>query len=174
MAKFEIRDVQVEGSDKTEKRPVNTETGRVMFSKSQAATVIFREESENQDAEGSLRKRFMARVMDELQMGSSGANTYYYNEVNQSKGEYKYKHNKASALRKKEREAEQTTEEVTDQQVEQTQDESGEVHRWQVVLKDTRELLDSFTTRKAAQSFNKEQKAAGVETVMVDGEKKVA
>lgn len=167
MAKFEIQNVEVEG--KTEERPVDTSTGRILFSKSQAATIIYREEVANEDAEGSLRKRFMTRAMEELELSKHGANTYYYNERQQANGEYKYKHNKNSAERKKAQQAEEAPVEAP-----VAEEAPVEVHRWQVVLKDTRDLIDSFTTRTAAQNFNKEQKAAGKDTVMVDGNKKAA
>lgn len=163
MAKFEIQNIEVEG--KVEQRPVDIETGRVCFSKSQAATIIYREVMADSEAEGSPRGRFIARAMVELELSKHGANTYFYNERQQANGEYKYKHNKNSAERKKSRETVEASVEAVEEAA------PVEVHRWQVVLKDTRALVDSFTTRTAAQQFNKEQKAAGKETVMVDGEK---
>lgn len=170
MATYQMQEVEVEG--KKEMRPVDTKSGRVMFSKSQASTAIYRQEVENEDGEGSLRQRYIARVMDELGMSKSGASTYFYNEREQASGGYKYKHNKNSAERKKAKEAEaKATEEATVEQAEQKTEEAKEVHRWQVVLADTRELVDSFTGRAAAQKFNKEQKEAGKATVMVDGNK---
>jgi len=171
MTTFKMETQEIRGQDK--QVYVNIHTGRVMESKSQASTTIFREEQKNEDGEGSLRKRYMARVIAELGMSKPGASTYYYNELEQDRGGYKYKHNKNSTDRKNAAEA--AKKEATETQAPTVeapvQQDDVEVHRWQVVLKDTRELVESFTGRKAAQDFNKDQKAAGKQTVMIDGNK---
>lgn len=175
MAKFQVETRNIEGVEK--EVYVNTETQRVIMSKSHASEMIFREEMAKDAAseEKSVRQRYIARVMSEIGLSKNGAATYFQNEKNRDRGEDKYKHNKASRVRAKQREdANKSKEEQTAKVEEKATEEAKEIHRWQVVLKDTRALVDSFTGRKAAQEFNKEQKAAGVETVMVDGNKKSA
>lgn len=174
MAKFEIQTQTVEGVEK--EVYVNTETGRVIQSKSHASEMIFREEAakDADTEEKSLRQRYIARVTSEIGLSAKGAATYYQNEKNRERGEDKYKHNKASRVRAKQREEAAKAKEEKVEEVNTQAEEAKEIHRWQVVLKDTRELVDSFTGRKAAQDFNKAQKAAGKQTVMVDGNKKSA
>lgn len=167
MRTFEIRTVDVEGEMK--ERPVDIATGRVYGSKSQVAGYIFDEVVSDESIEPKhQRGAYINRCKAELNMTSHGASTYFYNKRKKAAGGDEYEHNKNSAAKKKAAEAAQETPVVEEAQSE------AELHRWRVVLKDTRAIVDSFTGRKAAQKFNKEQKAAGVQTVMVDGEKEAA
>lgn len=161
---FEIRSVEVEGEMKD--RPVDIATGKAYASKSQVASFIFNEVIADESiTEKRQRSAFINRCIAELNMSTSGASTYFYNKRMKAAGGNEYQHNINSAQRKAAKEAEATATEETSQQTE------AELLRWRVVLKDSRKIVETFAGRKAAQEFNKEQKAAGKQTVMVDGNK---
>lgn len=166
MRTFEIRVVNVDGENK--ERPVDIATGRVYGSKSQVAGYIFDEVIANEAIETKYqRAAFIERCQAELDMSTNGASTYFYNKRKKAAGGNEYQHNINSAAKKKAMQAEAQPEAAPVV----VEEEKG---RWRVVLKDTRSLLKSFTTRTAAQTFNKEQKKSGLETVMVDAEKVAA
>lgn len=183
---FEMRTVKNEkGADV--KRPFNITSQKMYSSKSQAAGVIFKEvNAEDYDLNGlTVRGEFLRRVNDELELSTAGGATYYNNEQRAARGQDRYQFNKASNKRaierkraEKESAKEQEEEEAKadDQPAAEEPAVNGteadvEVHRWQVVNKDTRELVESFTSRAKAQEYNRKQNG---NTVMIDGEKQSA
>jgi len=154
MAIFEMR--SIDGKSK----PFNLDTNKQYESKSQAASVIYRE-VHSDDSITKKRAAFLRRVIAELDMSIAGGSTYHHNKQKAERGENEYAFNiatnKKAALRKQA------------EKVAQAEEISHE--RWQVVMKDTRAIVNSFKGRVAAQAFNKSQKAAGVKTVMVDSQK---
>ncbi len=168
MSTFEMR--KVESNGKEFMRPYNTKTQKQYKSKSQASTVIYREVQADESINSKHRRaEFLNRVSVELALGKHGGSTYYHNEQRLERGDPKFGFNSAAnkkaALRKK---AEKSTKRS------EPEIEECPLERWQVILKDTRSVLDSFTSRTAAQKFNKEQKAAGIKSVMWDSNKKAA
>ena len=65
----------------------------------------------------------------------------------------------------------QTVEPTVDIPVETVSQIQVEVNRWQVIDKDTNQLINSFVSRADAQEFNKKLKESGQNTRWVDGQK---
>lgn len=162
---------------------VNKENSR-QTSASNAANKVYADvmyQLENGDIERP-RKEFMRRCIEELAMTNNGASTYFHNKKRKfERGEDEYGLNKATnkkanERKKLEREAAKKAKAEPETPKKSTVDSEpeSEVHRWQVIDVKTNSLIDSFTTRSAAQKFNKELKAEGNETKWVDGDKKTA
>jgi len=166
MSIFEMRKTEVKG--KIIEVPFHITTKKQYNSKSQAATVIYREVQADESLVTKHRRAaFLNRVAVELHLGEAGGSTYYYNKQRAERGEDEYgcnkNTNKKAQLRKKaaNKKAKTTVEECA-------------IERWQVVMKDTKALVKSFSTRTEAQTFNKAQKANGKNVQWIDGNKKVA
>jgi len=127
-----------------------------VISKSQASDIIFREVYADESVTEKERSRATrARFMEELDMSAPCAGTYYQNSKSSIiNGGDKFGHNKATNARARARTADPIVHE-----------------RWRVVNAKTNEILKSFTSRTAAQTYNKELKAEGTAAKWVDGTK---
>ena len=119
------------------------------------------------------RKEFKSQVLsdEDLQMTPNGANSYFQMCKRDFEGHDMYEsHRKHNAKVKKNKSS--NTQETETPAVETTPAKDVDLDsgkRWRVVDRDSRKLIDAFTTRSRAAKFNREQKDAGNDTVMVDG-----
>ena len=174
---FEMRefDSTKNGEATTIMKPVRLATDdlpeKVYESKNQAADVIFREVTADESIE-KPRAEFIARCMSMLNLSKPGGSTYYHNKQKKAKGEPEFQFNLAANKKAFDRKREEK--ELADQTEEVSTEEAKEILRWQVALKDSRMLVESFAKRDQAQLFNKQQKAEGKSTCVIDKNKEQA
>lgn len=147
------------------------------ISKAHGFTLIYRETAKDETLEQTaLGKLVRAEAIEKLGMTKAGTHTYLANSRRAAAGGDMYKHNKATNKKAREaaavKRAETLAASVTDKEVEKTETPTEtvveELNRWRVENKDTKVLIQTFTTRTAAQKFNKESTE---NTRWFDGEK---
>lgn len=147
------------------------------ISKAHGFNLIYRETAKDESLETTaLGKAVRAEAIEKLEMTSAGSHTYLANSRRAASGGDMYKHNKATNKKARVAAAEErakklaasATEEVVETVETPAETVVEDLKRWRVENKDTKVLIESFTTRSAAQKFNKESTE---NTRWFDGEK---
>jgi hypothetical protein len=158
----------------------------VMMSKSRAFSLIFRRISKDESLDSKeIGKAVKIAVNAAFECTTACFGTYLANNRRVANGGDMYHHNKITNAKRRKRQqeiaqiaadvlAESVTSIVTEgpqEVVTEVVTNVVELNRWRVEDKDTKVLIDSFTSRSAAQEFNKSQEG---NTRWFDGNKEVA
>lgn len=139
----------------------------VDMNKMQLSIHVMRNIQADETIEGRQQTGIFVGIMMPLGLTKSGCYTYARNVRNHLNGGDAYESNKKwNKKRADELKAEKANESTEEEVIEQNPLE--EANRWCVENKDTKELLNSFTSRTAAQDYNRKLKSEGKNTRWFD------